>query len=95
MAEATPKKKPTEDREFFYPTHLDPMRKLPGGTYLDDVQRREAEVQRAKVEKREPDFKNAPAVQSTPLLERSVVENTTVIPADHKADKTLPVSPRK
>jgi hypothetical protein len=39
-----------------------------GGPYLDLVERERAEVLRAKVEDREPDFDNAPAVAGTPLV---------------------------
>ena len=48
----------------------DPRREINrdyGAVYLDQVQRREAEVLRAKVEGREPDLDNPPAVQGTPL----------------------------
>lgn len=39
-----------------------------GGPYLDLVERERAEVARAKVEDRKPDFDNAPAVAGTPLV---------------------------
>jgi hypothetical protein len=39
-----------------------------GGPYLDQVERESAEVWRAKVEEREPDFENASATAGTPLV---------------------------
>lgn len=39
-----------------------------GGPYLDLVERERAETLRAKVEDREPDYENAPAVAGTPLV---------------------------
>lgn len=83
-----PKKQPTkvEDQEFVYPTHTDPMRLVPGTSpYLDDEQRRTAEVERARIEDREPDLKNPPAMQSTPLVERNALARTNTIPDDVQA----------
>jgi hypothetical protein len=63
-----------EEREFAYVHHLDPQRKLPGTSpYLDDVNRMNEEVQRAKVEGRKPDLKNPPTTQGTPLPKGSTV----------------------
>lgn len=39
-----------------------------GGPYLDIVERERAETLRAKVEDREPDYENPPAVAGTPLV---------------------------
>lgn len=39
-----------------------------GGPYLDIVERERAEILRAKVEDREPDYDNPPAVAGTPLV---------------------------
>jgi hypothetical protein len=39
-----------------------------GGPYLDQEERRLAEIRRAAVEDREPDFDNAPATAGTPLV---------------------------
>ena len=78
-----PTKPPTkvEEREFVYPTHTDPMRLVPGTSpYLDDEQRREAEVNRARLEDRKPDLKNPPAMQSTPLVEKNALARTNTIP---------------
>lgn len=58
------------DSDFVYVNKLDPMRSLPGGVYLDDVERERAEIARAKVEGREPDLDNPPAIQSTPVVPR-------------------------
>lgn len=68
-----------EDRTFHYPTELDPMRRLPSTTtYLDRVQREEAEIQRARLEDREPDLVNPPAAQSTPLYQDNQLGTLTV-----------------
>jgi hypothetical protein len=82
----------TKDVGFIHVHHLDPARKLPGGTYLDDVQRYEAETARAMVEDREPDYENAPAVQGTPY--RSVDQILSELPphVSLEAEVTLPVS---
>lgn len=49
----------TVEMEFVYKAHLDPARqKDPHGSYGDDEQRRQVEIQRARVEGREPDFDN-------------------------------------
>ena len=81
-----------QDQSFTYPTHTDPMRQLPKTSlYLDDVQRESAEIQRAKVEGREPDLENPPAIQGTPLLPSYVVQAN--LPGDHvvSEDVVLPV----
>lgn len=44
----------------------DPAR-TPQGTYLDQEMRRKREVERARIENREPDLENPPAIQGTPL----------------------------
>lgn len=82
-----------EDQDFTYPTHTDPARKLIStSNYLDDVQRHDAEILRAKVEDREPDLENPPSVQGTPLMPSYVVRAN--VPGDHivEADVTLPVT---
>jgi hypothetical protein len=59
-----------KDEEVAYTlvTHLDPQRqKDPHGVYLDDIQRRDAEVVRARQEGREPDLEN-PAVTCSDTL---------------------------
>ena len=72
----------TEDREteFFYASESDPRRYYDhdeegivkgGGPYFDEVERERAEIQRAKVEGREPDLENPPATVGTPLLTMS------------------------
>lgn len=81
-----------QDQDFTYPTHTDPARKLPKTSlYLDDVQRENAEIQRAKVEGREPDLENPSSTQGTPLLPSYVVQSS--LPGDHvvSPDVTLPV----
>lgn len=47
-----------------------------GGPYLDDQERRLAEVVRAAKEDREPDFEKAPATAGTPLVTASELVNT-------------------
>jgi hypothetical protein len=44
-----------------------------GGPYLDDVEREEAEIRRAKVEGREPDLENPPASAGTVLVPKSAL----------------------
>lgn len=47
-----------------------------GGPYLDQEERRLAEIVRARVENREPDFDNAPATAGTPLVSAAVLVAT-------------------
>lgn len=47
--------------------------KRTGGPYLDDVEREKAEEIRAKIEDREPDYDNAPAVAGTLLVPKSAL----------------------
>lgn len=92
-SEVEPPKSELKEAEFYYPTHLDPMRKVPGtSVYLDDEQRREAEVTRARIEDREPDLDNPPAMQSTPLVEKNRLAQTNFIPAGVEPDVTLEVA---
>lgn len=88
--EETTSEKPTRDQGFKYPTHVDPMRRL-GGVYLDDELRREAEIARAKVEDREPDLENPPAMQSTPLVASHTLERLDPRARDIDDDVTLTV----
>lgn len=72
--------KEIKEQGFVFATHLDPARQIPGtNPYLDDVQRAQAEVQRAAVEGRKPDLKNPPATQGTPL--KTVDELRADLPA--------------
>jgi len=49
-----------------------------GGPYLDEIEAEKAEIRRAKVENREPDLDNPPAVVSTRLVPKSqLVERDT------------------
>lgn len=62
-----------QETEFFIPQHTVVERvgtegAQYGGPYLDDVQRVEAEVQRAAVEDRKADPENASSIAGTPLL---------------------------
>lgn len=66
-----------EDREvaYTYASHMDPNRQVdPHGIYLDDIEREKAELVRARIEDREPDFDNPPAVCSTPLIPTLVAQ---------------------
>ena len=75
---------PVEEKEveFFHPSQSDPRRYANEGSstdvYLDDVQRHEAEKQRARVEGREPDYDNPGSTVGTPLLRREQLN------ADHR-----------
>lgn len=60
----------TVEKDFVFVHEADPNRQLPGGVYLDQVQREEAEIARAKAEGREPDLDNPPAAAGTPLVSR-------------------------
>jgi len=71
----TPDREPLEvdsepvKTEFYVVQKLDERRLVPGSNpYLDDVERERAEIQRAKIEGREPDLENPPAVQGTPYV---------------------------
>jgi hypothetical protein len=60
---------------YTFESHLDPRRQVDGtGVYLDDIQRRDAELIRARAEGREPDLDNPPAVASTPLVPSVVAQ---------------------
>lgn len=84
------------DKEFVYVGHLDTARQSDRtGVYLDDKQRREAEILRAQVEKREPDLDNPPAVQGTPMISvAQAAKDYTAEAVNGALDKavTLPVS---
>lgn len=68
-AAASPSSSKTKKREFVRVEELDPNRQLPHtNEYLDEKLRREAEIQRAKVEGREPDLDNPPAAGGTSLV---------------------------
>jgi len=47
-----------------------------GGPYMDDIQREEAEIRRAKMEDREPDLDNPPADVATKLVPKSQLVET-------------------
>jgi len=83
----------TIDKDFIFVHNLDPARQIPGtNKYLDVEQRKQAEIERAAVEGREPDLKNPPATQGTPY--RSAEQLAAELPphATVKADVTLPVT---
>ena len=77
--------------DFVYTTHLDPARQAdPRGVYLDDVQRQQAEIQRAKVEGREPDLENPPATTGTMVVPthvaRTMVAGDVDVPVSFSQD---------
>ena len=58
-----------------------------GGPYLDEEERRLAEIRRAAVEDREPDFDNTPASAGTPLVtagELVAMANPASIPSQQQ-----------
>lgn len=60
-----------------------------GGPYLDQEERRLAEIVRAAKEDREPDFKHAPATAGTPLVTAAVLvatANPASNPSQENAD---------
>lgn len=85
------------DQEF-YNVH-DGLKGRLKGRYLDEVEREEAEVLRAKLENREPDFENAPPTAGTPvvvkgqLIDNSVMSNPSSQGVDSEAQPiaTVPV----
>lgn len=82
----------TEDVNFTFATHTDPQRQRdPHGVYLDDINRINAEIHRAKIEGREPDLKNPPATAGDVLQQTETLAKT--LPGDYRVpvSKTLPV----
>lgn len=84
----------TEDRDFVIPQTTDPRRNIPGTSqYLDEVERRNAELIRAKAEDRKPDLENPPAFQGTPLYtEAQARQQGLDISGDAVQKVTLPVT---
>lgn len=62
----------SEEKVNFYNIH-DGLRGRDGGPYLDQMEREAAEIQRAKVEDREPDLDNPGSSAGTPLVPISQV----------------------
>ena len=62
----------------FYNPHAG-LKGRDGGPYLDEVLRERAEVNRAKLEGREPDFENLPAEAGTPLVPATQVIDNSVM----------------
>lgn len=63
-----------------------------GGPYLDQEERRLAEVRRAAIEDREPDFDNAPATAGTPLVtagELAAMANPASIPSQMQVSQNI------
>ena len=78
----------SEDTKNLYNPHAG-VTGRDGGPYLDQEERRLAEIRRAAVEDREPDFDNAPAVAGTPLVTAGQLvnmANPTSNPSQFNAD---------
>lgn len=78
----------TENTKNLYNPHAG-LTGRDGGPYLDQEERRLAEVRRAAIEGREPDFDNAPAVAGTPLVTAGQLiqqANPTSNPSQANAD---------
>lgn len=72
-----------KDKDF-YSIH-DGKKGRSEGIYLDEVERRAAEVHRARLEDREPDLDNPPAVVGTPLVvKRQLVDNSLISNPDRE-----------
>jgi len=83
----------TVDREFTIAAWMDPNRQRdPNGVYLDDVRRRQAEVLRARVENREPNFDEAATtVGDLVISKENAVSRNAVERMDVPKTMTLPV----
>jgi hypothetical protein len=82
----------TVEQNFTYLENTDPNKLAsPSGIYLGDEMRREAEIVRARLEEREPDLENPPAVQGTPLVPTHVAESLAQPGVAVPVDKKLPV----
>lgn len=82
----------TVEQGFVIHQHLDPMRQRdPNGIYLDDKRRREAEVVRARVEGREPDFDNMGTTAGESVIPVHVAEAFAKPEAIVVPDFKLPV----
>lgn len=67
------------DVAFTYSSHLDARRQIDAnGVYLDDIERRDAELLRARAENREPDLDNPPPIASTPVVPTVVAEGNAL-----------------
>lgn len=81
-----------EEQPFVYLSHLDPARQAdPNGVYLDDVQRRQAELTRAAIEGREPNLDNPPPIAGTPVMPAYALGNvdvTTKVPVGFVSNVT-------
>ena len=76
-----------KEREFVIVQHTDPARQRdPNGIYLDDVIRRDAETQRARIEGREPDYENPGTTAS------DVVQPVETVQKELVAGAVIPVA---
>ena len=93
--EETPEKPKGVEKDvtFVVAQSTDERRNIPGTSqYLDEVDRRNAEIIRAKAENRKPDLKNPPATQGTPLYtEAQAKQQGLNLDGDQVQKVTLPV----
>ena len=73
-----------------YNAHEGTHKRLPG-RYLDDVEREQAEIARARVEDREPDFDDLPATAGTPLVRKELLAPTGHLNG-HSIEEAEPVT---
>lgn len=78
----------SDDKKNLYNPH-EGLTGRDGGPYLDQEERRLAEIRRAAVEDREPDFEKAAAGAGTPLVTAGqlvTMANPTSVPSQEQAD---------
>lgn len=78
-----------DSKEFKLYNPHDGLTGRDGGPYLDIVERERAEVARAKVEDREPNFDEAPAIAGTPLVtgaQLAFMANPSSVPSQSSND---------
>jgi hypothetical protein len=92
VADALPESPHLVDKEYVLATHLDPARQRdPNGIYLDDIQRRDAETVRARIEGREPDYDNPGTTAGDVLQAKETAAKFVDASADIPVHVTLPV----
>lgn len=64
-----------------------------GGPYLDQIAKEQAEIQRAKLEGREPDLDNPPAVAGTPLVTAAELVDRDVDKSHYSANSEITNEP--
>ncbi len=82
----------TVEKGFVFQHNLDPARQIPGTSkYLDFELRQQAEIDRARVEGREPDLENPPGMQGTPYRSADQINAELPYSANVDADVVLEV----